>query len=162
MPSPKCSMVDIGELKVHTTLWQPSPDPNTTEPSARVIQYTHPVNAPMAPPTAKAKKQMRLHKFGNVGLCLETCTIVEEVPMADCFVVNDRLWVSEAEDGNQGCVVAVTFQIHFIKGTVSYYVYDLVVSISELFLKSLPHTQQMFRRIIENTTRRVSDYNIQF
>merc|ERR1712194_185115 len=46
--------------------------------------------------------------------------------MADCFVVNDRLWVYEAEEGDE-CIVAVTFEMKFVKYT-------------------------MFRRIIESTT----------
>jgi hypothetical protein len=112
-------MCDIGDLNVETTPWDAS--------TSRIIHYTHPVNAPMAPPTAKARKEQSFTKVGSVGLCVETCTIVEEVPMADCFVVEDRLWVNEAEDG-EGCIVAVTFQIRFVKGT-------------------------MFRRIIESTTR---------
>ena len=114
-------MCDIGDLNVETTPW------DVSENTTRIIHYTHPVNAPMAPPTAKARKEQSFSKVGSVGLCVETCTIVEEVPMADCFVVEDRLWVNEAEDG-KGCIVAVTFQIRFVKGT-------------------------MFRRIIENTTR---------
>ena len=122
-------MCDIGELNVDTSPWQPSQTPTATEPTTRTIHYTHPVNAPMAPPKAKARKQQSLHKFGKVGLCLETCTVVEEVPMADCFVVNDRLWVHEAEGEDEGCIVAVTFQIKFVKST-------------------------MFRRIIENQTRK--------
>lgn len=52
--------------------------------------------------------------------------------MADCFVVDDRLWVHESEEENGGCIVAVTFQIRFIKGT-------------------------MFRRIIEGATRKEYD-----
>ncbi|KAL7537135.1 hypothetical protein ACHAXR_007615 [Thalassiosira sp. AJA248-18] len=121
-------MVDIGELNVDATPWQPAHKPTAMEPTTRIIQYTHPVNAPMAPPKAKARKQQFLRKFGSVGLCLETTTSVEEVPMADCFVVDDRLWIS-GDDENGGCIVAVTFQIRFIKGT-------------------------MFRRIIENQTRK--------
>ena len=120
-------MTDIGELNVDTTPWHPAQIPTASEPTTRTIHYTHPVNAPMAPPTAKARKQQFFNKVGDVGLCVETCTIVEEVPMADCFVVEDRLWVHESEDG--GCIVAVTFQIRFVKGT-------------------------MFRRIIESTTRK--------
>mmetsp|Transcript_12320 Transcript_12320/g.18297 ORF Transcript_12320/g.18297 Transcript_12320/m.18297 type:complete len:634 (-) Transcript_12320:100-2001(-) len=119
-------MRDIGELEVESTSWQPSV-PTLTAPANRTIQYIHPINAPMAPPTAAARKEQCLQKFGNVGLCLETSTFVENVPMADCFVVRDRLWVNEnSEEG--GCIVSITFQIDFIKGT-------------------------MFRRIIENTTR---------
>ena len=84
-------MCDIGDLNVETTPWDAT--------TSRIIHYTHPVNAPMAPPTAKARKEQSFTKVGSVGLCVETCTIVEEVPMADCFVVEDRLWVNEAEDG---------------------------------------------------------------
>jgi len=122
-------MRDIGELEVNTTPWKQPQTPDASKPTTRTIHYTHPVNAPMAPPRAKARKHQSLHKFGNVGLCVETCTVVEEVPMADCFVVNDRLWVREAEGENEGCVVSVTFQIKFVKGT-------------------------MFRRIIETQTRK--------
>ncbi|KAL7549637.1 hypothetical protein ACHAWF_012907 [Thalassiosira exigua] len=122
-------MKDIGELDVSLTPWEPSSTPSPKEPTKRTIQYTHPVNAPMAPPTAKARKQQVLYKFGSIGVCLETCTLVEEVPMADCFVVDDRLWVNEAEDGTGGCTVAVTFQIRFVKST-------------------------FFRRIIETQTRK--------
>jgi hypothetical protein len=121
-------MRDIGELEVESTSWQPSTPTSTTHPQNRTIQYIHPINAPMAPPTAAARKEQSVHKFGNVGLCLETCTFVENVPMADCFVVRDRLWVNENPGEESGCIVSVTFQIDFIKGT-------------------------MFRRIIENTTR---------
>ena len=121
-------MQEIGELNVDTTPWHPAKEPTASEPTTRTIHYTHPVNAPMAPPTAKARKQQFFNKVGDIGLCVETCTIVEEVPMADCFVVEDRLWVHESDDG-KGCIVAVTFQIRFVKGT-------------------------MFRRIIESTTRK--------
>ena len=118
-------MTNIGELNVECTLWQPVP--TSGEPSNRTIQYIHPINAPMAPPTAKARKEQCLNRFDK-GMCIETCTIVEDVPMADCFVVKDRLWVIKNPEDENGCIVSVTFQIDFIKGT-------------------------MFRRIIENTTR---------
>lgn len=121
-------MRDIGEMQVESTSWQAA-IPTSIGLANRTIQYIHPINAPMAPPTAAARKEQTLHKFGNIGLCLETSTFVEDVPMADCFVVRDRLWVNEnpaAED--TGCIMSITFQIDFIKGT-------------------------MFRRIIENTTR---------
>mmetsp|Transcript_10273 Transcript_10273/g.16965 ORF Transcript_10273/g.16965 Transcript_10273/m.16965 type:complete len:370 (+) Transcript_10273:65-1174(+) len=85
-------MRDIGELEVESTSWQPS-NPTSTDPANRSIVYIHPINAPMAPPTAAARKEQTLHKFGNTGLCLETSTFVEDVPMADCFIVRDRLWV---------------------------------------------------------------------
>ena len=121
-------MRNIGELNVVTTPWDSTRtpvEPAASESSSRTIHYTHPVNVPMAPPTAKACKQQRCNKFGNAGLCLETCTVVEDVPMTDCFVVDDRLWV-HANDESEGCVLFVTFQIRFVKGTV--------YSISSIFL----------------------------
>jgi hypothetical protein len=130
-------MCNIGELDVDTTKWELSmantlPNNGSTSAvsstlsSSRIISYIHPVNSPMAPPTAKARKQQTIHKFGPAGICVESCTVVEEVPMADCFVVDDRLWVHKT---SQGCVLSVTFQIRFIKST-------------------------LFRRIIENQTRK--------
>ncbi len=118
-------MRDIGELNVDTTPWDLSCAPKASEATSRTIHYTHPVNAPMAPPTAKARKQQLLNKFGNVGLCVETCTVVEEVPLADCFVVEDRLWVHGAKDGNEGCVLSATFQIRFVKGAVFLHSFNL-------------------------------------
>jgi hypothetical protein len=120
-------MRNIGELDVDTTKWELGIPTSSSLSSSRTIHYIHPVNSPMAPPTAKARKQQTLHKFGNKqGICVESCTVVEEVPMADCFVVDDRLWVHKT---SQGCVMSVTFQIRFVKGT-------------------------LFRRIIENQTRK--------
>mmetsp|Transcript_16621 Transcript_16621/g.38069 ORF Transcript_16621/g.38069 Transcript_16621/m.38069 type:complete len:534 (-) Transcript_16621:82-1683(-) len=115
-------MLSIGELDVSVSPWQAS-----NSGFSRTIDYTHPVNAPMAPPRAKAKKTQHLHCFGNAGLCLETRTDVMDVPMTDCFEVDDRLMVSGDETGG-GCTVSVTFKIEFVKTT-------------------------MFRRIIENSTR---------
>lgn len=119
-------MRNIGELDVDTTKWEPETPTASSLSSSRTIYYIHPVNSPMAPPTAKARKQQTLHKFGTAGICVESCTVVEEVPMADCFVVDDRLWVHKT---SKGCVMSVTFQIRFVKGT-------------------------LFRRIIENQTRK--------
>ena len=122
-------MRGIGEKRVDTTPWLPSHTTSSLGPMSRKIHYTHPITVPMAPPMARALKKQLLYKFGNVGLCLETCTEVEDVPMADCFVVEDRLWVHASEDNNEECVVSVTFRIQFVKGT-------------------------LFRRIIENATRK--------
>lgn len=116
-------MTDIGDMNVETTVWEPGSGQSTS----RSIHYIHPVNVPMAPPTAKAFKTQHLHKFGTTGLCLESSTIVEDVPMTDCFVVDDRLWVCTDSETN-GCVISVAFQIRFVKTT-------------------------LFRRIIQNATR---------
>mmetsp|Transcript_13200 Transcript_13200/g.23908 ORF Transcript_13200/g.23908 Transcript_13200/m.23908 type:complete len:89 (-) Transcript_13200:509-775(-) len=40
--------------------------------------------APLAPPMAKARKEQRYQKFGEIGLTIESDTFVQDVPMADC------------------------------------------------------------------------------
>ena len=154
-------MRDIGELDVRTSRWERPSASKASESTSRTIQYTHPVNAPMAPPTAKARKQQVLHKFGDAGLCVETCTVVEEVPMADCFVVEDRVWVHGAKDGSEGCSVTVTFQIRFVKSTFFLYSTPSVILFIDFrgatykhFLSSSFAKGTMFRRVIENTTRK--------
>jgi hypothetical protein len=82
----------------------------------RVIHYKHPVNAPLAPPVAGARKEQAFRRYGDYGLCLETRTIVDDVPMADCFYVSDRVRV--APKGKDSVSVTVEFDITFIKSTM--------------------------------------------
>ena len=140
---------------VVTTPWDATRVPATPESTSRSIHYTHPVNVPMAaPPTAKAIKQQQFYKFGNAGLWLETCTIVEDVPMTDCFVVEDRLWVHGASDERKGCVLSVTFQIWFVKGTIySISSFFFIHQRCPLFISAVLQGT-MFRKIIENATRK--------
>jgi hypothetical protein len=149
-------MRDIGELNVVTTPWDLTrvpAEPATSESTSRTIHYTHPVNVPMAPPTAKARKQQQFYKFGNAGLWLETCTVVEDVPMTDCFVVEDRLWLHGAKDESRGCVLSVTFQIRFVKG--KFYSISSNISWQLIFIHHMLFFKgTMFRKIIENATRK--------
>ena len=97
-------------------------------PQRRVIHYKHPVNAPLAPPQAGARKEQNLTRYGDYGLCLETRTIVDDVPMADCFHVDDRIRVQQRQTNGKSVSVVMEFEITFIKST-------------------------MFKSIIEKTTR---------
>ena len=82
----------------------------------RVIHYKHPVNAPLAPPMAGARKEQSYRRYGDHGLCLETKTIVDDVPMADCFYVADRVRVTPA--GADAVTVTMEFDITFVKTTM--------------------------------------------
>ena len=93
---------------------------------ARTIEYSHPVNAPLAPPMARARREQRYRLYGKHGLCIETDTYVEDVPMADCFFVTERVLVEPKDEGQ--VVVLAEFDIRFVKST-------------------------MFRSIIASTTR---------
>ena len=93
---------------------------------SRILEYNHPVNAPLAPPMAKARKEQRYRKYGETGLSIETDTFVQDVPMADCFYVTDRVLVEP--NGSGTVMVVAEFDIRFIKST-------------------------MFRSLISNTTK---------
>jgi len=108
----------MGDVNLVTSRW--------TSQEERTIDYSHPVSAPLAPPLAKARKEQRHIRYGDYGLCLETDTYVEDVPMADCFYVTDRLVVAVDHDGK--LQMSTYFDIRFVKST-------------------------MFRAIISNTTR---------
>jgi hypothetical protein len=116
-------MAGEGDSNVVTSHWKAT---ETKSSKSRTIEYSHPVNAPLAPPKAKARKEQRLRRFLNQGISIETDTYVDDVPMTDCFYVTDRILVSANDDGT--VTVAAYFDIRFVKST-------------------------MFRSIIANTTR---------
>ena len=87
---------------------------------SRVIEYTHPVNAPMAPPMARARKEQSYRKYSNQGLVVETKTYVSDVPMTDCFYVADLLRVEPSgdNDGVGTVKLSMQFDIRFVKSTI--------------------------------------------
>jgi len=86
---------------------------------SRTIRYTHPVNAPMAPPTARARKEQILRRYGNQrGLVLETKTFVEGIPKTDCFYVRDILKVEPSITHEDRLVVNLRFEVIFVKSTM--------------------------------------------
>lgn len=115
-------MEECGDMEVLTSQWKKEDDN-----LSRTIEYSHPINAPLAPPKARARKEQRMRRFGDRGISLETDTYVDDVPMTDCFYVSDRILVSANEDGKT-VTVSAYFDIRFVKST-------------------------MFRAIIANTTR---------
>jgi hypothetical protein len=106
-------MEQNGDAEVNTTNWTPAKEGIS---HTRTIRYTHPVNAPMAPPMARARKEQTLSKYDVHGITLETRTIVDDVPMTDCFYVADMLRV-EAIDDNK-VKISMHFDIKFVKGTM--------------------------------------------
>jgi hypothetical protein len=101
-----------GDADINVSKWQTSEDGAA---KSRVIEYTHPVNAPMAPPMARAKKEQTYRKFGDHGLALETKTFVSDVPMTDCFYVADILRV---EASGSKVTISMQFDIRFVKTTM--------------------------------------------
>ena len=113
----------IGESQLRCTEWKPQQDDNdnkenvNTTTMTRVVKYMHPVNAPMAPPEAEARKEQRVHRYGNQGILLTTETFVEDVPLTDCFYVAERIRAVPTDD-KSAVSVSMEFGITFVKSTM--------------------------------------------
>jgi hypothetical protein len=106
-----------GDSGLRVTPWQRAPALESDGAEfSRVVHYTHPVNAPLAPPTAKARKEQRYRRFKDLGLCVWTKTIVDDVPMTDCFYVADRMTLTVLDKVR--VQVRMEFEISFIKSTM--------------------------------------------
>jgi len=107
---------------------------STTTTLTRTIEYTQPVNAPMAPPTARARKEQTLRVYGNHGFIVESETYVVGVPKSECFYVKDIMRIEQEDtnssDGGAGAgddddsssterrlLLTVTFEVVFVKST---------------------------------------------
>jgi hypothetical protein len=101
-----------GDMSLSASRWKKVSDVEST----RIINYTHPMNIPLAPPQADASKEQKCMRYGNYGMMIETKTIVRDVPMADCFYVTDRLMVKS--DGDEKIKLRMEFDITFIKSTM--------------------------------------------
>lgn len=102
-----------GDSNLTESIWKDGDDGSYS----RVIHYTHPVNAPLAPPRAGARKEQSYRRYGDHGLRIETKTHVMDVPMADCFYVADRILVEPNQDGDS-VSVTMEFSITFVKTTM--------------------------------------------
>ena len=103
-----------GDLEMEVSEWDTTKQ--AKDPDKRMMHYKHPVNAPLAPPMAGARKEQSFRRYDDHGMCLETKTFVDDVPMADCFYVADRIRV--APKGKGAVKVTMEFDITFIKSTM--------------------------------------------
>jgi VAD1 Analog of StAR-related lipid transfer domain len=112
-----------GDYELRSTEWETvststeSVETVAPQQQKRVVKYMHPVNVPLAPPQAGARKEQTLRRYGDVGIVVETQTFVDDVPMTDCFYVADRLSV-EASNNNNSVTITIEFGITFIKSTM--------------------------------------------
>lgn len=84
---------------------------------SRVVRYIHLINAPLAPPEAKARKEQTYHRYGDLGIVMETKTLVDGVPLTDCFFVKDRLIITPQE-GTGHVLLTMEFELEFVKSTM--------------------------------------------
>ncbi len=116
-----------GDFDVRTSDWEEDINAaGSAEPSnvgawkqyKRVIKYMHPVNVPLAPPQAAARKEQLLTRYHNAGICIVTQTFVDDVPMTDCFYVADRMLVEPSSSIEGGITIRMEFGITFVKSTM--------------------------------------------
>ena len=106
-------MEESGDEELHCSPWVDDPD---GVKKTRTIEYNHPINAPMAPPMAGARKEQIYKTFGKHGMVLETRTYVSDVPMTDCFYVRDQILVEPIDDNMVS--ITMSFDLEFVKSTM--------------------------------------------
>lgn len=105
-----------GDLDVKVTKWED----NGESIKKRFVNYNHPISIPLAiaPPTGAATKTQRMQRFGDHGVCVETETWINDIPLASCFYVADRLLVSADPDKDGEISLTIKFGICFVKRTM--------------------------------------------
>ena len=105
----------IGDFDLHTSSWEQE-HPEHRQTMTRSITYKHPMNIPMAPPSARAIKEQTLHNYAPYGICIETQTTSYDAPTTDCFTVHDAIVIEPTDDG--GIAVQIKFEVRFVKYTM--------------------------------------------
>jgi VAD1 Analog of StAR-related lipid transfer domain len=87
-------------------------------PESRILSFSHLIKNPVGfgPSEAKTTRTQLLRRYEQCGLIIENKTIVEGVPAADAFFVDDY-WRIEA-NGVDEVIVSVSFEICFTKRTM--------------------------------------------
>lgn len=107
-------MKESGDEELQCSPWKDDSKDGVTK--RRTVEYTHPINAPMAPPMARARKEQSYQIFGEKGIILETKTYVADVPLTDCFYVADQILVEPVDDHRVS--VTMSFSLEFVKSTM--------------------------------------------
>ncbi|KAG7341301.1 protein of unknown function DUF4782 containing protein [Nitzschia inconspicua] len=120
-------MAGCGDQDIQISPWKKSDEDGSITQGrySRIIEYTHPIDAPMAPPLARARKEQSYVRYGDYGLIFDTQTYVSDVPMTDCFYVADRIRVERKENADQSTtttsptiLISVAFDVRFVKSTM--------------------------------------------
>lgn len=105
---------NTGDSDVKCTAWE---DVENIAKKRR-ISYMHPIGTKvsMAPGACAATKIQAMRRFGDHGICVDTETHSNGIPLADCFYVMDRLLVASTAEG--GVLVTIMFGNTFVKRTL--------------------------------------------
>jgi hypothetical protein len=107
----------VGDSNVKSTHWETTYIDGFFA-KKRNLTYKHSIKIPlaMAPPHGVATKTQTMHRFGSHGIYLDTETWINDVPLADCFYVADRLVVATHPEG--GISLTLQFGNCFVKRTM--------------------------------------------
>lgn len=85
---------------------------------SRVLCFTHPIknNVGLGPHEAKTTRKQRLYRYQHLGITIENKTVVEGIPAADTFSVDDYWYIKS--DGLDAVLLSVKFEINFTKRTM--------------------------------------------
>ena len=119
-------LIGRGDFDVQTSDWEEDVNAAKVQGNVgdgwkqykRVIKYMHPVNVPLAPPQAAARKEQILTRYNDVGICIVTQTFVDDVPMTDCFYVADRMLIEPSSAIMGAITIRMEFGITFVKSTM--------------------------------------------
>ena len=102
---------EIGDKDIELAGWDAGDDGVLT----RSMSFIHPVKNSfgVGPPEVRTTKQQRLKRYHHFGLYMENTTVVEGVPSADAFYVQDN-WIVEAVNEDE-VVLTVRFGTRFTK-----------------------------------------------
>jgi hypothetical protein len=106
----------IGDTNLTASMWKqtnPGEFPTILE---RTINFVHPLRNPVGPSEAKTCRTQSFRRFGDLGMTVENSTVIEGVPAADCFRVEDR-WIIE-KDSDSTLTMLVSLRFNFIKRTM--------------------------------------------
>ena len=115
----------IRDRDVSITTWtsndddvrQVTPD-QTIYVQSRLLSFTHPIKntVGLGPSEAKTTRKQRLRRYQHLGITIENKTVVEGIPAADTFSVDD-FWHIKS-DGMDSVILSVNFEINFTKRTM--------------------------------------------
>ena len=131
-----------GDFDVKSSKWD---DDDESSSKKRSITYSHPINTKvsMAPSAGAATKTQVLRRYGDQGICIDSEIWTNNVPLADCFYVLDRLMVASNEEG--GISLTIKFGNIFVKRTMFKGV------INAVSVKDITEFQKGFVALIKKT-----------
>uniref|UniRef100_A0A7S2E087 VASt domain-containing protein n=1 Tax=Helicotheca tamesis TaxID=374047 RepID=A0A7S2E087_9STRA len=101
------------DTDVSISEWKDSGDGFTMK---RRVTYQHPTNARMGPKVVPITKEQVIQKYGTHGISLSTTTRIIGVPIADSFVIEDRILISPHD--KKRTVMTAQFSVNFVKTTL--------------------------------------------